>query len=279
MTLALLAILLLTPTIGEQQPDTTLDATLYRGRFFAPVYLNGRGPFQFLVDMGASGAGRIDRRLLDSLGIAISGRTSNDDGVTTRSVPVARLTTLRSGAVTMANADLLVGDYVRTDSGRTLAVGIVGADFFRDHTVEFDFPAGTIRLSSRPLRSGDAGVRRYEEPFRIHLQLGADSIPANLDTGSNLSVHLPLQLSARLGIDSLRRGPRARRQFTEVQLFEGRPRVSLSLAGLALPDDDVYFSEIMVDRANIGGGVLRHFRVAYDQRNRLVRLAPPSRRP
>jgi hypothetical protein len=89
----------------------SVSATTQQHRMHVPMRVNGRGPYDFLIDRGASGVGRIDRSLVDSLETPVVGSAVNSDGITSRQVSVVRLDSFALASVTLTDAHLLVGNY------------------------------------------------------------------------------------------------------------------------------------------------------------------------
>ncbi len=73
------------------------------GRIYVTVKVDGKGPFVFAVDTGASGMGRADAGLVAALAISPTGSGHTSDGVATAEVRTVRL------------ASVALGDFVRRD--------------------------------------------------------------------------------------------------------------------------------------------------------------------
>ena len=61
------------------------------GRIYVTAKVDGKGPFVFAVDTGASGMGRADAGLVATLGIPLVGSSHMSDGVATAEVSTVRL--------------------------------------------------------------------------------------------------------------------------------------------------------------------------------------------
>ncbi|MCI1142866.1 aspartyl protease family protein [Sphingomonas sp. WKB10] len=73
------------------------------GRIYVTVKVDGKGPFVFAVDTGASGMGRADAGLVAALAMPLSGSGHTSDGVATAEVRTVRL------------ASVALGGFVRRD--------------------------------------------------------------------------------------------------------------------------------------------------------------------
>lgn len=244
------------------------------GRIYVQVRVNGAGPYRFMFDTGASGMGRADTRLVRELSIPVVGTTTNSDGVNTAQIDLVRLESLSLGGMTRENVEVLSRDYHR--DGETISIsGIVGRDFFGDGLLVIDYPARMLVFTRSSLRSGDAGVLAYREGFRVPVTIGAETVEGRLDTGSNLTMHLPRSLYDRVGADPLVRAGEGRRANTVFQLYSTRLHGPVRIGAVSAGGISVMVS----DRApflNIGAGFLKDYVVALDQRSQLVALCPPD---
>lgn len=101
---------------------TTGRATLV----MVPVRVNGRGPFEFVLDTGAS-TSTVDRTLERRLTLPRTGETARVRGVTgTSTVPIVRLRGWTLGGQTLAGRTLTV-----TNMGQPGVSGLLGSDELR----------------------------------------------------------------------------------------------------------------------------------------------------
>ena len=116
-----------TTTVGRQvsipvRVLTTGRATLV----MVPVKINGRGPFEFILDTGAS-TSTVDRALVRRLALPRTGQTARVRGVTGASVvPLVRLRSWTVGGQSLAGRNLTV-----TDMGEPGIFGLLGSDELR----------------------------------------------------------------------------------------------------------------------------------------------------
>lgn len=247
---------------------------IVRGRIYVQVSVNGSGPHRFMFDTGASGIGRADTSLVKELSIPIVGTSTNSDGVNTTKIDVVRLETLSLGGLTRSNAELLSRDYSR--DGDAVAIrGIIGRDFFADGLLVINYPARTLLFTRGSLRPGDAGVLTYRENFHVPVTIGAETVEGKLDTGSNLTMHVPKSLYDRVDADPLKPAGEGRRANTVFQLYSTRLRGPVSIGVLRASEVPVMVSD-RAPRLNIGAGFLKDYVLAFDQRSQLVALCPPA---
>lgn len=101
---------------------TTGRATLV----MVPVKVNGRGPYEFILDTGAS-TSTVDRALVNRIGLPRTGETAKVRGVTgTSIVPLVRLRSWTLGGQRLAGRNLTV-----TDMRQQNVFGLLGSDELR----------------------------------------------------------------------------------------------------------------------------------------------------
>lgn len=159
------------------------------GRMRAPVYINGQGPFDFIVDTAANRSG-VSARLAERLGLPLTG-ASDVHALSGRfSAPLVGVGSVRAGAVhlrdvelpilsrdVLADADGLLG--VEAMTGRQLMM-----DFENERIVISDadapFPSHTWARVNGRLRFGNLIV--------VSGVIGRDSIAVIVDTGAERSI-------------------------------------------------------------------------------------------
>ena len=254
----------------------TITFTLVGGRPHVQVYVNGRGPFAFAIDTGAEGIGRADSLLVDALALAVVGSREMSDGVTTRDQVTVRVDSLRFGSVTLRAVELPSRRYGYRSVGDAPLMGILGRGFFADHTLTIDYARSEIRVSSERLDAADAHTVAYERPFRVPLRLGDQDRVANVDTGFNEGLHVPLADTVHLHVTDFVAGAGSTTQ-NRLVVHRGRVTTPIVVAGNRIDPLEVAFTDRIPDLM-IGYDVLRAFVVSFDQRSRLVRMAPAADR-
>jgi predicted aspartyl protease len=122
-----------------------------------PVLLNGRGPFQFVVDTGTD-TSIIDSRLASSLGLRPAGDL-------TLLTPAGQKTASSTFVQVVAAGDAVVRDIevieMKLDSvfPGTRVKGILGQNFLQAFNVYLDYGAGTLSLLAAGSPSPIRGVR------------------------------------------------------------------------------------------------------------------------
>jgi len=97
------------------------------GRLVAPVGINGKGAYPFLVDTGATTT-VLSQKLAERLGVASRGTYRVHTFAGERSVPVARLETVGIGSHWVAGVDVFCADLGRMFKLEPAIEGILGQD-------------------------------------------------------------------------------------------------------------------------------------------------------
>jgi predicted aspartyl protease len=171
--------------VSAPEPRYVAPTTRDRiGRIWAPVYLDGKGPFRLVLDTGATHSAVIER-VAQELG-AHSNVTARLHGATgTAIVPIIRVDELAVGDLMLAPAKLPV--VLDVFGG---ADGVLGNDGLRDKRIVIDFRHDSITIKrSRRERPGD-GFRTLPIAFArdylpiIDARVGNVPVKAIIDTGA-----------------------------------------------------------------------------------------------
>jgi predicted aspartyl protease len=123
--------------------DTGADASQ---RITAPVTIDGKGPYDFVVDTGANST-VITRELADELGLPDAGPANVHGVAGVEPAPTVRIEVLQAGGITVRG--LRVPALPRARLG---ADGLLGVDVLRNRRVLIDFVARRLSISAeRPL--------------------------------------------------------------------------------------------------------------------------------
>lgn len=160
--------------------DAWVDAY---GRPTAKVMINGMGPFQFMVDTGSTTT-VIAARHMTTLGAKPLGEVTVIGTTGTAMMPLARLDTLQTGAVTRLDLDVAV----LPDTELQREDGILGADVFVGRRLVFDIRAKSVRIepSKRQVRANALGNMRVRNGLLAEIdgRVGSVSARLMLDTGA-----------------------------------------------------------------------------------------------
>jgi predicted aspartyl protease len=215
------------------------------GRVWAPVYINGQGPFRLVVDTGATGSA-IVQSVATRIGAQVSQARLRLTGATGVSiVPAIRIESMEVGDLLLADRNVAIVEDVFGG-----AEGVLGADGFRDKRIVIDFRNDAISIRQARAAFRSTGFTRV--PVKIHyghllmfdVTLAGVRTRAMLDTGAqttvgNTSLREALLRRARNGVDSSIIGVTLHKQSG--QTFDTPP---VTIAGLTIRGMRVTFSDI-----------------------------------
>jgi predicted aspartyl protease len=156
------------------------------GRIVVPVFIDGKGPFRFLVDTGADGS-LVSAALATTLGL-VPNQTPNErvEGTTgTEQLPCVTIDNLRIGSIVRHDVRMPVSNsHVMTGLD-----GILGLAGFGDVRVVVDFRRNrvVIAVSSRGLPQNFLDIRAERTPgglLVIPARVGDIAVAAVIDTGA-----------------------------------------------------------------------------------------------
>lgn len=265
-------------TILPAQP-VVIPISAETGNPVVEVMLGENGPFKFVLDTGAQGGGRIDRKLARRLGLKKIGEVEASDGTgrNTKTVDVMRLDSIRIGDAEFEGVRVISNDFTHALShGEDEIDGIVGFNLFAECLLTLDYPGRQLRIEKGELPDADGtNVLDFEASNGIpslRVELGGQTIEAHIDSGSMGRFMLPKSLADKLPLQGKPRATgSARTMFNSFTVYEATCREPLKIGRHEFTRPVVSFSEIF-KHANLGYDVLRHFSLTFDQRNHRVRL-------
>jgi len=260
---------------------------------YAGVQVNGRGPYAFLLDTGAS-FNVLDNDRASALGISATGKKRvRGAGEGSLTSGVAKNVALALSGLSLPSRDiqvLAVNAALSQVEGRAVD-GLLGYDFFKQFVVEIDYAAQRVNVYDPTNRPPVAGDRIPLRIVREHALVAATlvlsdgrSVPGEfmVDTGwrSGVTLNAPFSKAKRIprtvektieGITGIGIGGPTKDVIGRIsslklgQFAVERPVVAFSKSGIASDDS---FSGI------IGGEVLRRFKVVLDYPGQQMFLEP-----
>lgn len=175
----------------------------------APVYINGRGPLDFVVDTGATTSGiwssAVKQNSLRNKHVATINVSAADGIVRLR---VLEFDAFRASVFALDPPELMEYPDYYSYYRRPLS-GILGADYLMNHVVVFDFPRSMMvlypkrtNLTRRMPRYFDSVPLKFragQNALLVRTRLNDKSIAALVDTGAIMTTILASE-AARLGI-------------------------------------------------------------------------------
>lgn len=242
------------------------------GRIYVAARVNGRGPFRFAIDTGASGIGRADTSLVTELNLNIQGQANNSDGVKNAKADTTQIDSLELGGMSMRDAEVITRDYNSRMSADAAFSGIIARDFFADGLLIIDYPRKILRFSRTvTLSSADNDALRYERAFRVPVSIGDMKLEGNIDTGANVALVLPQSLYEKVSAEPLKQAGVGR--LTNVEIKTGRTTITgpFGIGGVSLSNIEARVSDRYPELL-VGAHVLQNFVILIDQRSKSIAL-------
>ncbi|GAB4024042.1 hypothetical protein GCM10028773_44530 [Spirosoma koreense] len=237
---------------------------------YVHVYVNGQGPYNFILDTGSPGVGYLDAHLAKALNLKIVGYEQSSYGHHVQREMLVGVDKLSIGQATQAGLRVIVRDFVEKPAQLPID-GVLGRDFFTDYVLIIDGPAHQLILSKEALNPQLPGVVGYNKAFLVPGRVGSKGLLFNLDTGSDLPFHFPKELLTGIQyVDTPNQLTVTKSNITFV-MQEAVVTDELLLGHVQLKGQKIYYSD-KANQINVGSGFLKAHRISLDQRKRLVRI-------
>jgi predicted aspartyl protease len=238
-----------------------------------PVYIQGLGPFEFLLDTGADTT-VVHPDLARRLGLRPTARIELMTLAGSRIVPLATLPTMRVGGTSLDGVEVLIHDMAAARAADGRLDGILGRNALRETSFTIDHARRRVRLGG-PATAGGVPYEEIEGRLVIAARLGCAGDPIRLALDSGIADVVLFEGSRPLPVTATSRVT-ARTNAGDTALRSGRLD-ALCLGSARL--DDVAVAVQARDRAEgrIEDGLVptRLFaRVHFDPHHKTVRLEP-----
>jgi hypothetical protein len=250
------------------------------GRPVVEARVNGKGPYRFYFDTGASGpvvSQKLARELkLDVIGEA--GVKSGGDKADQKPIPaqVVRADRLELGAAKLSAVILVAMDRARL-GGQDAPVGVLSPAMFPGYLVSLDYPKKELRIRAGELGKPDSQTLFAYRDGRmipsIMAKIGEQTIEAHLDSGSGAGLSLPTRVAEKLPLDGkpIDTGKKARSVRGDFPVFQGKLKGNVSFGQYSVAEPTIEFSDV-VQRGNLGSRILERFVITLDVKNRRFQL-------
>jgi hypothetical protein len=250
------------------------------------VTLDGAGPFRFIVDSGSGNL--VDPAVARAIGAHVGGQVQLFGvGAGTESGAVTRVHRVRIGAATFTDQRFVVAPAHATFAAAEGPAidGLIGRSIIGSGVTVFDYAARTLTFDAGDAAVGAGGatvlpITTISGEPHVPCTISGVAGSCAIDTGSRLNVTVlanfakqftsivPLTLSA-IGVDGYGIGGAAYGRLGRLESLTFGP---LALTGI-LADFSVQqhgaFASTRTS-ANVGGGVLRRFTLAFDLAHRRI---------
>ena len=272
------------PSIVDVPPaGATLPMRDFGGRPVVEVRINGKGPFDFILDTGAT-ITVVDEKLAEELALSAEEGVRADSGggpaptiVTVKTLKVAGATIGGFLAAVMPLSNLL-----NTDGAPR---GVLSALNFPGCLVGFDYPEKLITIKKGALAAADfRTIFDYPEDAALPslpIRIAGQETRVHVDTGSATTLTLPRRFLSELPLKSQpKEAGTARALGGSSPIFSAAVDGALEIGSFKVELAEVSFSDMRlggeIAPGNLGYGVLKDFAVTLDSKNRLVQLGPRS---
>jgi predicted aspartyl protease len=265
-------------TIFAQKNAVTELPMQFRGQMPAiEVMVNGKGPFLFAIDTGAQGTLRIDTSLVETLGLKKNGeiRAGDGSGQNLRALDTVGVDSVKIGGLEFTKLTAIIRNY-NNSPGDTHIDGILGFGLFADHLLTLDYPGKRVRIEKGELAVANGkDILSFDSSREIpivELLVGEQKVRAHIDSGNMAGGFiLPAAVveKAKLASEAVVVG-RAKTVSNEIEIKQAKLKDPIRLGEFEFPEPTVVFPSL--SDANIGSGILREFAIAFDQKNKRIKL-------
>lgn len=250
----------------SRDPSPTLD-----------VYVEGKGPYEFILDTGASG-GVIHKDFATDLGLQAEGNVLVGSPLGGEPQPA-----LLVKSSTVGIGDIIIQDvtWVAMDKGPFFSDpdgprGVLNINWFDGILVTFDFLSDSVSFIPGSLSTPD-GIHVFQyggsSPLpQIPVDTDGHVILCTLDSGSPGTITLPISYQDSLDLaDDPVEISKARTVDTEFSILGSKLNGNVKIGDYQMENPEIRFSPVHRS-GEIGMGVMEHLRLTFDPRNKRVRI-------
>lgn len=254
---------------GESQ-----DLSMHKvaGRDLVQVYVGEVGPYDFLIDTGAS-VSVVDTKIASELGLEVVGNMEiGAPGGAQVASDMVSLPEFRVNGLTIKGSTPLVFSMEQMTAG--VMQGVLGMDLFREVLLSIDAKRGIATVSRNSLDPDSPEVIKYDDSqgrMIFNINVMGRPVRTQIDTGSPAGFTLPADLQDQLPTDA-ESGSTATVQLVGSQREVTRLRLNggITFAGVHYENPEVSFMRPSPHTGNIGQKILSDMIISVDQRNSLL---------
>jgi hypothetical protein len=240
--------------------------------------INGR-KYNFILDTGAVG-GRIPLAIVKELGLKPVGKVLAGDpsGKNSREASVYRIPEIKAGGATLHGVRMMCDDGVVPPGVPTLREGVIGYAVFHDLLLTLDYPNKQVILVPGGM-SADQAKRAVPYTLEhglplLSVQVGSAKLTGHVDSGSDGGISIPSKFKSQLHLDGEpRMVGHAKTLFNSFDIFLAKVKDPIYVGGMKMPVDHIEMHD-MFPFANIGGRLLKLFKVTIDQKKQRILFEP-----
>jgi hypothetical protein len=255
---------------GEGESVPMLD---FGGRPVVDVMINGKGPFSFIFDTGAS-VNVIDSSLVDEIGKS-----------TASSAEDTKLDELRVGTVVIRDLRVSAHQISRMFGKSNAPRGVLSASSFPGNLVNFDYPARKITFSKGALKEPDGKTTFNYDPAdlpSLPVKVAGREITVHFDTGAPYALALPTKYMKELSLAAapIEKG-KAMTHAGTLPVFGAPLNGDISIGEYTIPTRDLQFTDVVPfasvePKGQVGNEAVRELVVTLDSLNHRIGLEKPK---
>jgi predicted aspartyl protease len=281
----------------EHVPRTDVTFRLAGGQnplILVPVYVDGKGPYEFILDTGAYRC-LLSPELSSSIGISVESQQRATGVGGTITISSAHVSSLTVGEASQTNLEVAITDELSRlgEAVQSKVDGVLGSNFLKDFRLTLDYRRGVVTLDRSSVASRMAGEVRSVTSVSFKLATPSKPLivlpvfvnrrgpfPFFIDTGASRTT-LSFALARKLGIVAIgnRAGTGAGGQIPMLSATVD----SLTLGNASISDAAVSVGDFLGDFGSvidtkfygiIGNDFLSQFDVTIDYPHGFLDLKP-----
>lgn len=256
----------LAPVATVFASDSPIAATtaleMNQGRPIVQLMVNGKGPYPFILDTGASGL-IVSKQLVDELGLQVIGteKSRSPIGEEDVDVDVVTVDSISLAGKQREGMKALIIDLPLDE------MGVIGPAVFADEgRFQIDFAKGEVEIGGAASSAEDIRWIPFGESdplLDVPIDIGGVEIVAHLDTGSPNALAVPQQWADQLPLLGPVQVVGKARTFDREFEIRAAPTDAIARFGNAeVPLRDIMFFD--VDIANLGSRAMGGLTLEYD---------------
>ena len=266
---------------------------LYRNSIIVQVKIDGRGPFNMLLDTGVDPS-VVDLHAAKSIGLTLAsvGQQGTGGGTDVNLGYETKLPTVELGALTAIDIEAEAVDLSKTSGALGKPIdGVLGYSLLKDRIVQIDYPKHVVRFymnSPYPRTAHQLNTDKltilsfqYHDDILVEgVSVNGKRMIANLDTGSNGSFQLTPAAVVELGLEQ----EVSKAQVSKSVGFNGSTEnregkiKNITIGGISIDEPNVVFYGKETGRDDeawgirIGNAFLKDYVVTIDYQSKIITL-------
>jgi predicted aspartyl protease len=261
----------------KQARATRIPMKMHGNRPLIDVYLNGKGPYQFILDTGATIV-VIDSSLAAELSLPVTGKSELQSPTKGTPIPsdLVHIDKIEAGTIQVEAQEAQTMDIKGMFGSDHAPSGVLGATYFSGHLLTLDYPGESIVVRPGELGASDGKtIFQYtaEDDFpTVPLIIGDRKIDTHIDTGSPGFIMLPGKLMKEL---PLANEPKVMGTMKlvdrEMDIYMANLEGEAAIGSIKMNNPSLTFGEHL-PAGNLGYRFLKDFALTLDIRNRRLKF-------